>query len=245
MKKIWTRFLALGCILVCMLTLTVYTAKTEAASLEYDESSLSDFIDQIISVMKTDQYSDYYLSMDDSELDTQLEGAGISAKVLKGALQSFQDAADKYGEYKGKSDYKFSATDKTVTMTATLKFKEHNVNMKVDYDEDLNIDSITFNKQNVFAELIERAGTGGIIGAGIVIVILGVILGFALGKRNQNNQEDSAVISDNNEGAAAVDAVQTVDSTELIAVITAAVAVSMGTTSADGFIVRSIKKRRR
>ena len=230
MKKIWTRFLALGCMLACMLTLTLYSARTEAASLDDNEENMSYILDQVFGLLRN---------------DANINGTGLSAKVLKDGLRAFQDIKKECGDYQAKGFYDFSESNDKVTMNTTIRCKDHNANVKVLYDKNYNITSITFARQSVFAELIEKAGTGGIIGAGIVVILLGLIIGFALGKRNQNTQEDSTVILDNNHASSAVNVVQNVDSTELIAVITAAVAASMGTTSADGFVVRSIKKRRR
>lgn len=245
MKKIWTRFLALGCMLACMLTLTLYSARTEAASLDDNEENMSYILDQVFGLLRNDANINQFLSMDDTKLDTNLNGTGLSAKVLKDGLRAFQDIKKECGDYQAKGFYDFSESNDKVTMNTTIRCKDHNANVKVLYDKNYNITSITFARQSVFAELIEKAGTGGIIGAGIVVILLGLIIGFALGKRNQNTQEDSTVILDNNHASSAVNVVQNVDSTELIAVITAAVAASMGTTSADGFVVRSIKKRRR
>lgn len=104
---------------------------------------------------------------------------------------------------------------------------------------------------DTLAEKMERAGINTLIGMGTVFAVLIVIciLIYCFKLLNKKPSNESTLTQSESSVSAVTQTSQAgsnlVQNTELVAVIAAAVAASMGTTSTDGFVVRSIKKRRR
>lgn len=253
MKKIWKKIVSVSFLFIFILSLGAgaVQAAGDKETVEYDESELTTLLDEIFTIMTNADSTNYFLEMEDSELDTTLNGYSFDAKMLKDTINGFIDLIGECGGYKGKGDYRFEADNDKITMTVKLNFKERDVDMTVVYDDKEKATSVTYSPEYTFSEKMQKAAINTLIGMGTVFAVLIVICMLIycfkfLNKRSDNEsgltQSESSVpaVAQNPQSA-----LNLVSNTELVAVIAAAVAASMGTTSTDGFVVRSIKKRRR
>ncbi len=102
-------------------------------------------------------------------------------------------------------------------------------------------------------ERMEKAALNTLIGMGTVFIVLIIIIGVIslfkfipmiqdrLAKKNAGNVQESGVSAATQMSNVQEDTVGS-DDLELVAVIAAAIAASEGAASADGFVVRSIRK---
>ncbi len=150
----------------------------------------------------------------------------------------------------------------TVPLTGTVKDKEGNLRtakVEIIYSNDvfLTMESCTLNIDQSMPELMLKATMDTLMGIGTVFVVL-ILISFiiwALGgiprlqaKFSKNNKdEDMQTIKTDavdNTIAQIIAKEEGSDELELIAVIAAAIAAAGGKVSTDGFVVRSIRKRR-
>lgn len=153
----------------------------------------------------------------------------------------------------------------TVPVTGTVTDKNGNVRtaeVELIYTNDvfLTLKSCTLNLNQSVSELMAKAGMDTLMGMGTVFTILILIsliiwalggipkLQAKLSKKNKK-EEVKAITTDavDNTIAQIIEKEENAESTddfELIAVIAAAIAASEGAVSTDGFVVRSIRKRR-
>ena len=127
----------------------------------------------------------------------------------------------------------------------------HDANIEIIFDDEMMLTSMSTNVIYSFRELMAKAGMNTLLGMGTVFVVLILIsliiscftfiprIQAAFAKKPQQEEKPAAVpapvltVEEEEE-----------DDLELVAVIAAAIAASEGAASADGFVVRSIRKRR-
>ena len=139
-----------------------------------------------------------------------------------------------------------------MTLIWEAKFEERDGTLEFVFDEDLNIESLTVNAEYSTIEILQKAGLNTVLGMGTVFVVL-IFLSFViwllkfipvLEKKFRKNRAEETQAEVQTEAAyAAAEEEDVTDDAELAAVIAAAVAAAEGT-SADSFIVRSIKRRK-
>lgn len=152
----------------------------------------------------------------------------------------------------------------TVPVTGTVTDKNGNVRtaeVELIYTNDvfLTLESCTLNLNQSVAELMTKAGMDTLMGMGTVFVVLILIsliiwtlgsipkLQAKLSKKNRKEAKAITTEAVDNTIAQIIEKEENAESTddyELIAVIAAAIAASEGAVSTDGFVVRSIRKRR-
>ena len=117
------------------------------------------------------------------------------------------------------------------------------------FDENLNMESMDVSAKYELSEILQKAGLNTVLGMGTVFAVL-IFLAFIISLMKyipallgQNKKQEDAVKA-TTKSAPAVETVvvDETDDLELVAVITAAIAASEGT-STDDFVVRSIKRR--
>ena len=102
------------------------------------------------------------------------------------------------------------------------------------------------------SDILEKAGLNKLLGIGTVFVML-IFMSFIislikyvpalLNGTSKKKKEEAPKAAPAPAVAAAVEEAEEMDDTELVAVIAAAIAAAEGTTT-DGFVVRSIKRRK-
>ena len=116
----------------------------------------------------------------------------------------------------------------------------------------MTLESFTVNAHYGMSEILEKAGLNTLLGMGTVFVML-IFMSFIislikyvpalLNGTSKKKKEEAPKAAPAPAVAAAVEEAEEMDDTELVAVIAAAIAAAEGTTT-DGFVVRSIKRRK-
>lgn len=150
----------------------------------------------------------------------------------------------------------------TVPLTGTVTDKDGNLRtgkVEIIYSNDifLTMESCTLNMDQTMPELMLKATMDTLMGMGTVFVVLILIsfLIWALGgipklqakfSKSKKEEDMQAITTDavDNTIAQIIAKEEGSDELELIAVIAAAIAAAGGKVSTDGFVVRSIRKRR-
>lgn len=239
--------------LVAVLALTVGCGATKSV-VEYDEMTVSQFSEWLIQFCAgTDEETAAQLKeMRASTFEQQLAQMNLpsSPENLLGAIESWNAGENECGEFISHGDYSFKATAKELHITTEAEFTKRDATIEIVLDDELYLDSITVGAHMSTGEILKKAGLNTLLGMGTVFVVL-IIISLIISlfkyipdiqkkfkKKPTRENEVTAKAS-----IAPVEEVSEMDDTELIAVIAAAIAAAEGTTT-DGFVVRSIKRRK-
>ncbi len=258
-------------LLVSILTLTFVLAgcgksKDVKPEFKYTEYSEEQLLNSTVSHIS--QYADFAMNSDDTASKNEFllslkayENLDSDYKTISNGVDQFENIVDECGEFLGfdvdeQGHYKYSVntTKKAATFTLNLKFEKRDVKATFKYEEstlgDIIPTAITFEPNYSMGEKMGKAGINTITGMGVVIVMLAFLsVVISLFKfinildkklKNRSKKTDDVVV----EKSQSVVAENVEDDTELVAVITAAIAqyeASQGA-SGDGFVVRSIKR---
>ena len=248
MKKI----ISLLCAALCVLSLTACNISgTEPVSQE-DQASMEQTAQIIISqcLSMDDATFEQMQEIRDNELDYMLLSAGypISGEDFKKVLSAWQSGVEEAGELDVNSLGEFSFKSKSDEIIARVdaSFSERDATIEFTFDTDGTLTSLTIGAKYSTGEILKKAGLNTLIGMGtcfavlIFIALIISLFGF-FGKTKkadgQNGvQKEVPIKKDHAEQKAAITAVSAPegesgsakDNTELIAVISAAVAAFSG-----------------
>ena len=178
-----------------------------------------------------------------------------SDAVIYAALTNFEAALTDMGDYQSVTDHEI-VYDDGILMNLTIQGSLRPANVEIMMDEDLMLTSISTNVIYTFGETMTKAALNTLMGMGtvfaVLILIIILISSFSLipkiqeafsGKKEEKKDTTDKVMEQiiQNEEIAYEDVT---DDTELVAVIAAAIAAYEGSTSAGGYVVRSIKRRK-
>ena len=233
---------------------------SEKAPLEYDEASIEEVTEFLISYcMSTDEATvEEWKSMNEMELELQLINAGLplTAESFIGAMDSWQAGIEECGAYIQHGEYTYEASVDELEVTVPVLYENREATLSFVFDENLYLDSMTVNGEYSLGEILQKAGLNTILGMGTVFAVL-IFIAFIISlfkyisvieNALKNKKSKPAVKSETEEAsvsapAAASAVVEDVtDDLELVAVIAAAIAAAEGT-STDSFVVRSIRRR--
>ena len=197
-------------------------------------------------------------SMEDSSTLTEVDDATMAMVKM---LRNWYSNMDSCGEFKGIKSYTADMTDQVLTMELDAEYAEAEKNdsqitVGFTYDLARNVTLLTWTVKDSFSASVGKAGMNTVIGLGTVFVVL-LFLTFIIsqihwipdllgGKKKEKEEEASVAVKETPAPApvAAVEIPEETDDLELIAVISAAIAASEQA-PADGFVVRSIRRRGR
>ncbi len=195
----------------------------------------------------------------------------VDGNAIRNGIVSFNSSKEALGTVD--TSMGLSATSKVsgdeiiVTVPLTGSVMDENgkaitAEVEIIYSNDifLKVQSCTLNMNQTIGDLMKKASSDTLMGMGTVFVVLILIslIIYALGfipklqekMNNKSKKEDLQTIKSEavNHTIAQIiekeERKEYADDLELVAVIAAAVAASMGAQSTDGFVVRSIRKRR-
>lgn len=245
----------LGLVLILIFSLAGCGSSNE--EVEYDQAAMEYYADAIIqelSVMTEDDINNLK-SMSDYELNYRLMASQypIAADDFLTMLDAWTAGQEDCGAYIEFGEYTMETSSSGATLTATLTGEERTGEMSFAFDENMNMESITVNADYSIGEILKKAGLNTILGMGTVFVVL-IFISFIISlfkyipaiqeKFSKKGKVQASAPAPAPAAPAVAPAVEAVsDDSELIAVIAAAIAASEGT-STDGFIVRSIKRRK-
>ncbi len=252
------RLLLILGMVTCLASLSACQTKSSAEELSVDPSAVREAADYYRGVVDN-------LAMSGENLEDyadQIEQYyGISASVILPAAENYKIAMDDLGSYVSTQDVTYTEEKGILTITSTIvgskpdksgnpRTAEFIVELKLPNGE---LKSVLTNVNYSFKELMTNAALNTILGMGTVFVVL-IILMFIISlfkivnnmqnKANEKSAAEKAVTDSVDKAVAQIEKNEEVsDDTELIAVIAAAIAASEGAASADGYVVRSIRRR--
>ena len=241
----------LGLILILVLS---FTGCGKSETTEYDQTTMEQYADTIISAFSSmsEEDMDYYENLRDLNLDITLLQAQlpIDGSDFLTMIESWKASQEECG------DWTMKVSHDGATLSSEGKFEDRDAEIAFTFNEKSDMESMTVSAHYTTGEILKKAGLNTILGMGTVFVVLIFIsfiiylLGFipklqkklsGKGKAAEEKKETPVQAAP----APAVSAPQAAgtDDGELAAVIAAAIAASEGT-STDGFVVRSIKRRK-
>lgn len=240
MKQIWKKVCSIALLAVILLAYTVcpYAAAAEESDdgMEAGLIGTAESLTQAIVELSQDEIDSYKASGD---------------AFTVSAMEAWESSRNELGEFKALGKSVAEETVDGYSVTISVEFSNYNAEMVYLYDETGVPTSFSINTQYPMSVLMKRAGMNTLMGLGIVfamLLFLTVVISLFrfLGRIEEKSQPEAEVIPEPPVPAKMYPrpAVKETDDQELIAVIAAAVAAYEGT-SADRFVVRSIKKANR
>ncbi len=250
------------CLIACVFSLTACGSK--------EVKTLSPEREQAVQSMSAQVIQNVFSQMDAASVQ-QFKEAGaeyaeyvfesaFSMKVdgngMIGSFESWNSAQEDLGTLVSVDGYEMEYDGKKVEVVVSVTGSKKPAKIEFIYKDDLymTLESVTTNVEYTFAEKMEKAGLNTLLGMGTVFVVLILIsliiscFGFIPKAQtyfdNKKKKKSSmAAEAVDNTIAQIIEKEELTDDTELVAVITAAIAAS-GTAGAstDGFVVRSIKR---
>ena len=242
------------CMLVTVLTFTGCAA--EKAPVAYDEATITEVCDFLIdfcaSVDETTQ--EQWNSMTELAVDQQLLDAGLPMEkdTFLAAMSSWDAGENECGLLLEKGEYVIEADADGLTVVTEAVFEERDAAIEFVFDENLYLESMTISAHFSMGEILQKAGLNTLLGMGTVFAVL-IFIAFIISlfkyipaiqaAFSKKSKKEETVVTETVVAAPAVESVDVTDDLELVAVIAAAIAAYEGTTT-DGFVVRSIKRRK-
>lgn len=246
----------LGLVLILVLGFTG-CSRSETVYNQAELEQYADFIIKNFSAMSEDDF-DSFEEMPELELDLTLLNSGvpITSENFLSMIDAWKAAEDECGKFVSAGSFTSEPTNEGVNLIADAKFADRNAEIQFTFDDEMNMESITVSADYTIGEILEKAGLNTVLGMGTVFVVL-IFLSFviwllkfipvfeqkfrktpAAPEAAKTVQAEPAVVPEIQEPSVSEE-----NDSELVAVIAAAIAASEGT-STDGFVVRSIKRRK-
>ncbi|MCR4588321.1 MAG: OadG family protein [Lachnospiraceae bacterium] len=224
-------------VLACVLGLTGCGSANTVAQNDYFTAAdatetgkqITTMIQEIYATGQVDTYADY--------------------PMVVQAVESWEKAADDMGDFVGITTAEASFDGDTCTVEVGIDGSKRDGIETIVFTEG-NLTSMSTDLQYTLGETMARAGMNTLIGMGttfIILILISLIISlFKFIPKIQalfsKKEESPAMASIDNAVQQIVRQEEAADDTELIAVIAAAIAASEGAASADGYVVRSIRK---
>ena len=169
------------------------------------------------------------------------------------ALTSWNNAKDELGAYVEVGDQTVTTDGNNVIINSDVTYENKTADVELIVNSKTNTsESMAFNINYTMGEKMEQAGLNTLMGIGIVFLML-IFLSFLISQfkhiSNLTEKKDSKSAAPAAPAPAPAPAAaeeeqeeELADDGELVAVIAAAIAAYEGSTSTDGFVVRSIKR---
>lgn len=220
------------------------TQQSENAGMDITEEDALNYGEQLIQAMDMLCSSEQFSADKESMMEDPMWSSAISSwEAAMGDMGSYEKILEKSAEINGDG----------VVIHLVLDGTDHDANVEIILDEKLATTSVTTNVIYSLGELMEKAALNTILGMGTVFVILILIsliiscftfipkIQNSFRKKSKDEEKPAAV---DHTIAQIVEKEELSDDLELVAVISAAIAAGEGAASTDGFVVRSIRKRR-
>lgn len=253
--------------LLCLVFLLIFSftgcgSKAKDAA-DYDQATMESYAGMMIQIFNSmdDAESQKYEDLSEFRLNYIMvqNNIPIEGKNFVSMLEAWKAGVKECGELTEIGKFELETSNTGATLTADAVFENRKAEISFTFDEKMNMESLTVSAKYSTAEILEKAGLNTVLGMGTVFVVL-IFISFiiALFKfipaiEKKFSKKASAAKAEPKAAPAvpaapapkaAPAAVSAADNDgELAAVIAAAIAAAEGT-STDGFIVRSIKRRK-
>lgn len=250
------KFYKLICLAACVFCFTACSSnKTDNVPVTVDEDSYKEVIEADLKLLSDS--SDEQLNFVIDQFGGSYSGENELADEDEALFQTWMSTRQEVGEYMGVLKWTFDADEESITITARVDYSLRDADYKVTYLRDGTREYVSFNVMYTIGEKMSKAALNTVIGISVVFVVL-ILISLLIGcfkyinmaeeamkKRKADKKADTAAAVDNTIAQIVKkEEEELVDDLELVAVISAAIAAYTGT-SADGFVVRSIKKSNR
>ncbi len=236
---------------ICALSIMGCTSKK---TVEHDVDKMTEtanFMIENLSQIPQEQL-DAFVEQSDLELSLALlqTGLPIESGNFKSMIGSWNSALEDCGTFVEVKEFEVVEAASKVELIAPIDYSNRDGEIVFLFTTDGDLESLTINPEYTMSEILTKAGLNTLLGMATVFSVL-IFIAFIIsllkyipmllqGKKKETKEVVEEVVT-------AVAPVQEVATTnnelELIAVITAAIAAAEGTTT-DGFVVRSIKRRK-
>ena len=239
-------------------TYTAYEQQKITYAQQYASQQVVPFFAQFMDDSMTGAFDDYTWEEVEYIINAE-QGIQIEGTVVSSAIESFNSAADEIGEIVSITGVNGEINDKQIIVYVDIDGTVKDAQAEIIFTNDMFmvVESAALNPTATVGDMMGKAAMNTVIGMGTVFVVLILISGIiscfafipkiqaAFSKKDKKEEEkvtgiDNAVA----QIATQEESVDESDDLELVAVIAAAIAASEGAASTDGFVVRSIRKRR-
>ena len=246
-------------LIICALVLVLGLAGcSEPETVSYDEATIQQSCENLFQFIAAESMSvedingmsewnqGYFMAQVESQL-----GVKMDASDLVVAIQGWEASKEECGTYIGHGDYEFTASTTGLKVTTKAEFSEREADLEFSFNEDLELESFTVSAKFEMNEILQKAGLNTLLGMGTVFAVL-IFMSFVISlfkyipmiterKSRKEEKQRANAVSAVEENVESIE--EDLDDTELVAVIAAAIAAYEGTTT-EGFVVRSIKRRK-
>lgn len=269
MKRNMKKIISLLTLLVCVVSLVGCAAREKLPKEEMYQTKSDQYVKMLTS-MSEEELNEQIAGLEENFEDFEQEvalypyigGTGqkfdFTAEAYLALFKSYASNLDEFGAYVGVKEYEGGVEkDGEVTYDVVYEFEKHDMRLSLVYDSHDIVTTVTADPIYSTGEILEKAGMNTLLGMGVVfavLILISLIIScfnfipaierkFSKKKAAEKKAAVPAAPAAAAPAPAAAAETAVPDDLELVAVITAAVAASMGTTSTDGFVVRSIKRK--
>ncbi|MBO7356550.1 MAG: OadG family protein [Lachnospiraceae bacterium] len=214
-------------------------------------------IDIISDLAQDPEYDRLFGSLTYNEMAVEVSNMGLNTDgyALANAITSFQKGLEETGAILSKGEPVITVDGNEVIVDIEVICERRNADIEMIFNNDFYnpvMTSAAFNARYTMAEKMSKAGLNTVIGMGTVFVML-IVISFIISlfglfskqKKPDKTEEGINKAVEQIEKKETAELAELASNSELVAVIAAAIAAYEGTTSTDGFVVRSIKKIKR
>lgn len=270
MRRSMKKIISLLTLLICVMSLAGCAEREKLPKEEMYQTKSDQYVKMLTS-MSEEELNEQIAGLEDNFEDFEQEvalypyisGAGqkfdFTADAYLALFKSYAGNLDEFGAYVGVKEYEGGVEkDGEVTYDVVYEFEQHDMRLSLVYDSHDIVTTVTVDPIYSTGEILEKAGMNTLLGMGVVFAVL-ILISLIIScfnfipaierkfSKKKAAEKKAAVpaapVTSAPVPAAAPAETAVTDDLELVAVITAAVAASMGTASADGFVVRSIKRK--
>lgn len=264
MKK---KLLAYVCMIACVFGLTACGEGKELTAYEQSRvDSAGEASAAVVTLFSEYLCKDNPFAVEDLETNEEIEylceqyfGIMVEGNAVVTGVQSFDSALETIGNITGTGEAEVKIDGKQIIVELQITGEKRNAVAEVIFSNDLfmRLESVALNPVSTMGQLMAKAALNTLVGMFTVFAVL-ILISFIIScfrfiskaqdaavKRKEAKAVDKSEGSDDTAAQIAVQeaAAGEADYLELVAVITAAIAASEGSASADGFVVRSIIRR--
>lgn len=245
----------LGLALILTLSLAGCSGRSEEKTI-YDQTAMEQYADALIMNFSNMGEADMQVFRDMSDLELSLmlmqSGLPIDGEAFLAMMDAWVAGCNECGAYMESGPYELEIKNDGAILKTDARFADRAGTLEFAFDEKMNMENLTVNAIYTKGEILTKAGLNTVLGMGTVFVVL-IFISFIISlfkyipaieakfKKTKTPEAKATEIA----VAPAVSAEETgiSDDGELVAAIAAAIAAYEGT-STDGFVVRSIKRRK-
>ncbi len=260
MKRFKNKIFTALVLAAAMLSMTACGKTTEEDAIVYDEAYLDSIADFLIAnwagLSQEDIAAFAEMDADEAEAVIGQNGLPFEADAFTTGFAAYEGVAEDLGGYVSTLSYGTPEVNgEEITLDVTVQYENREAVISLIFDEDSVVQSVDVSPRYSMSEILYKALMNTILGMGTVFIVLifislviycfnfipAIQAKFGRKKKEEPSKAEPVALS---EEPAAENIEELADDTELVAAITAAICAYEGT-SADGFVVRSIRRAAR